>query len=294
MRLSRLILPIFANGLLFTNTAPAEAKTLTIQSRYAAPMVEISGLSISENQVSLISDREHDLLQIPLAGETLRDLDMGAQAKVEIEMNIPTSQQAQWEAVAVSAREGVFLVKETGSEIYHFNSGGRLVKKYALKTWVGRKNPDRGFEGVFLMQNGHFLIALEADPSALIEYGPEGDEAVGIEKDALVKASDFQPPAADRLVPLASWTIEKSVGACEYSDLAEAPEGGLLILMKSCMKVARVAELKPSKSTFAVADIWNVPSEVFHPEGLQVLPNGDILIATDIKEKGTNIYRLSR
>lgn len=256
-------------------------------------MLEISGLAISDNQVYFASDREHDLLNIALDADNTRDVNLDNLSKVDLQLNIPSNQQAQWEAIAVSANEGVFLAKETGSEIFHYTQGGQLLKKYKLKTWEGRKNPDRGFEGIFLLNNGHFLIALEADPAALIEYGPAGDSPVGIEKNAQVKASEFNPPSTGELVPLHAWTIEKSLGGCEFSDLAEAPQGGLLILMKGCMKVAHISELKPSVQKFAVDNVYNIPGEVWHPEGLQVLPNGDFLIATDIKDVKTNLYRLS-
>jgi uncharacterized protein YjiK len=210
-------------------------------------------------------------------------------------IDIPESEQAQWEAVNVNETAGIFGLKEVSNQIFHFDKDGQGLKTYDLAAWSGRKNPDRGFEGMLLMGSGHFLVALEADQAALIEYGPKGDSAIGLSaenKNVLAPDEQFEAPSSSQLVPLAAWTLANA-GSCRFSDLARANDGSVLILGKTCMKVLRVAELKPSSSSFKLIEEWSIPAEIDHPEGIQMLSDSTFLISSDLQPIEKNLYLLS-
>ncbi len=294
MRLTKLALPALISFCAVSTKAFSAQANLLIVERFQAPMRELSALAQREGELLFASDREHDLLRALFEGPALSQSALDLEAKIPLDLDIPSSEQAQWEAMLVSGKEGLFLLKETGSEIFHFSPEGASLGSFELQAWNGRKNPKRGFEGILPLRNGHFLIALEAEPPALIEYGPEGDESVGFQKGDIKLSESFVPPATKRLIPLKAWTTDTSVGDCEYSELAEDPEGGFYILMKSCLKIVKVDELKANKSTFKATTIYSVPNEIDHPEGLSVGQEGDFWLGIDRKDKGTNLYRLSR
>lgn len=275
--------------------ARAETKNLTVKSAWSMPMLEISGLSIAGDRLFSLSDREHDLLSIPLVrsdDDAVRTDDSSHKA---LSINIPDSEQAQWEAVNVNEQSGIFGLKEITNQIFHFDQEGRRLKTYDLANWSGRSNPDRGLEGMLLMRGGHFLVALEADQAALIEYGPQGDSPIGLSstnKSILTPEDSFEAPSSTQLVPLAAWTLADA-GSCRFSDLARGSDGSVLILGKTCMKVMAVKELKVGSVNFQVSEKWSIPAEVDHPEGLQVLGDKSFLISSDLQTVAKNLYLLT-
>ncbi len=294
MRLKQLALPALMSFCVNSGAAYSAETNLVISERLAAPMVELSALASDQGQLLFASDREHDLLKVSAEESGVSQSSLNLPQRVNLDLNLSSSEQAQWEALFSTPQDGLFLVKETGSEIYHFAANGQKLQTYTLASWSGRQNPKRGFEGILPLRRGHVLIALEAEPPALIEYGPEGDTVVGFTKGDTKLSEAFVAPSTTQLVPLAAWTIKSSLGDCEYSDLAEDPKGGFYILMKGCMKLVKVEQLKPENSTFKAAEVHSIPSEIYHPEGLNVREDGDFWIGIDIKEKGTNLYRLTR
>jgi hypothetical protein len=282
---------------LFTSfgRAQAETKNLTVKSAWVMPMKEVSGLSISGDRLFSLSDREHDLLSIPLVRSDDDAVRTDDSTHKVLSIDIPDSEQAQWEAVNVNEQSGVFGLKETSNQIFHFDNEGRRLKTYDLANWSGRKNSDRGLEGMLLMRGGHFLIALEADQAALIEYGPKGEAPIGLSstsKSILASNEAFAAPSSNQLVPLAAWTLADA-GSCQFSDLARASDGSVLVLGKGCMKVMAVKELKIGSVNFKVSEQWSIPSEVDHPEGIQVLGNNSFLISSDLQAIDKNLYLLN-
>lgn len=279
----------------FSPSAYAASKPLQIEERWSVPMLEVSGLAISGDRLFMISDDEHDLLSGALGRDAQGHFQTETMSRLQVGLKIPSWQQAQWEALAIDQGGGVFLLHESDNTIYQFTSAGKELTRFNLKTWEGRKNPDRGLEGMMLMRNSHFLIALETEPSALIEYGPEGDQPIGLSEDAsnfLAPGEVFIPPSTQNLVPLAAWTSRQDLGACQISDLARAEDGGLLMLMKGCMRIKHVSSLNPSETTFVMDESWAIPSEIPHPEGLQALGTDEFMIAADIKSIDTNLFWL--
>lgn len=259
-------------------------------------MVEISGLSIAGDRLFAVSDRDHELLSLPLEDAEALTLNMDSSDRLDLASGLPAQEQAQWEAVSVNESSGVFALQESESKIFQFDADGRNLKSFQLGAWQGRNDESRGFEGLMLMRSGHFLVALETDTAALIEYGPKGESPIGLSpgnRALLASNETFNPPDATELVPLASWTLKEGAGSCKYSDLARADDGGILILMKGCMKVAQVTELSLSKDTFTVDRSWAIPSSIEHPEGLQALGDRGLLISSDIKTKTNNLYWLT-
>lgn len=282
----------FLNACGLAQVSAAASRGLEIADRWKVPMYEVSGLSLVDDTLFMISDREHDVLTASLPENERNPVRLGRTAHLGVTLSIPSSQQAQWEGVAVDRESGVFLLNESENKVYQFTTEGKKAKTFKLKGWVGRQNPDRGLEGIFLMRNSHILIALETEPAALIEYGPSGDEALGLslaQNNYLGKDEAFVAPSADELVPLAAWTFNQE-GSCQLSDLAKAEDGGLLILMKGCMRIRHFSELNVASKTATPDQAWTLPSEIPHPEGLQAIGEQEFIVASDLKTVDTNLF----
>jgi hypothetical protein len=158
-----------------------------------------------------------------------------------------------------------------------------------------RRGASRG-EGLALMREGHVLVAKEKDASGLIEFGPAGDDAVGVSADTLLAEGEAFELRGDELVALAWWTLPKAVAKRfhDLSDLAPDGEGGLWLLSDQSTCYGRLVLPLVPGADVEVVDVVDLPDAVRKPEGLAFLPGGLVAVAEDRHDTDDNLWILRR
>jgi len=152
-------------------------------------------------------------------------------------------------------------------------------------------------EGLVLMRNGHVLVVKEKNPTVLIEFGPSGEQPVGVSAETLLGAGEemlLQGGGNARLKPLKWWTLgDSSIGLLkDVSELAVGPNGVLYVLSDESRRFARLeARLKADEKKFALKQVWELPAVVENPEGLVFLGNVPV-VGSDRKTDSKNLFVL--
>ncbi len=278
-------------------TAPATLRAsnkLNLDAQWTIPMIEVSGLSINGDHLIAESDNTSDLLSIPLKRDNSSVVEIAEATKIPLKMH-GFRASSQWEALATDATAEIFLLQENQNRIYEFNAAGEQVRSYSLANWSGRTDMSKGYEGMLLLANGHFLLALDSNVTALVEYGPANESAGGLMAGAsatLPADEEFRAPGDTSLVPLAAWTMKDMPSGCRFSDLARMPDGNVAILGKACLQIFEVAKLDPAKATFKYTASWSLPSSLPHVEGLQAFGDEGFLVASDLDTQQKNLFLL--
>lgn len=210
-----------------------------------------------------------------------------------------------WEGLAIDGQQRFFALQEHSQSIVvmnrgldkiehalHFNFARAFSDAIAKGSRKIRKNALG--EGLILMKRGHILLSKEAFPVAFVEFGPEGDAALGLNAETVLGPDEaFHMDEAEfhiRLVPLTSWILA-SHGKCDISDLALDEDKSLLALSEDCLTIQRYPSLSPGEDA-RVSDVYVLPGEVRSPEAL-VVRGGEWLVGSDVaSRKHYNFYRL--
>lgn len=284
----------------------------SVEQRFEVPMKEISGGAIlrgSDGQrVSLISDRKAEVLQLDLKdghSETVefKDLMVERFSLCRSEdfdecKKLIKKLVSNWEALKSDASGRLFLLQEHTQSVLALSPDARSIER-VLHFNFGEAFPDmigRGSkkfqtnslgEGLVLLKKGHILVAKEQYPVALVEFGPEGDEPLGLHPDTVLAPDEsFQLPAAEdlhsELKPLASWILSGH-SKCDVSDLELDPKGSLVVLSQTCSGVAVIDRLDPREKA-VVLSYLKLPDEIVNPETL-IIAGERWLVASDIPSK---------
>ena len=144
-------------------------------------------------------------------------------------------------------------------------------------------------EGVVLLRDGHLLVVKEKDPPALVEFGPAGQEPRGFGPNQWLPAGEAFSAGEGtvELTALAAWFPDRALQkACP--DLSDAGAGPthLVLLSDKGQAVAVVPPCAPAGDPFSgefqAEVVFRVRGLPDKPEGLAVLPSGDVLIACDL------------
>jgi len=288
-----------------SGTAPAaEAKAAG-----KIPIREASGLALrrhgSKSEVLAIGDRDFDLAIGSFKGGVVADFRVIDLRKVLLKAQVEVQDHSQWEGIKCDASGKIFILEENPGNVFVFDSAGKTllaaielhfgahtVEMEELKSeWSA--NPNSRGEGLAFLEHGHLLILKEKEPRRLIEFGPGGDEAVGLR--LLKPSQEFALPSekTSRMVPLASWkfTHESDPGFPDLSDMDVDEQGGLWVLSDEGRAIGRIKsdggderlEIEP------VADLsaQEIPKK---PEGLIVLDSSAALVVCDTPEKHAPLY----
>lgn len=210
-----------------------------------------------------------------------------------------------WEAMASDGLNRMFFLQEHTQSIVvfdrnlseiekvlHFNFSEAFSSAVAKGAQKVRKNALG--EGIVLLKNGHVLLAKENYPVALVEFGPEGDSALGLNPNTVLSEGEGFLFKGDglhqKLTPLHSWTLATH-GKCDISDLALDKDRQLLALSEDCLTIQRYKTLEVNVEP-ALADVFILPSEIQSPEAL-VAVGDEWLVGSDVSSKKQfNFYRL--
>jgi hypothetical protein len=272
------------------------------------PLAEVSGLAHgsgpSGNPVLIaIGDRAGAVAwastELGMSGGSWETVELGSASGTRIEDGA-----AQLEALAADGAGGVLLVQEAPNRAELVVAAERrVVAEIALvmpdipdavgyaplrESWL---DPDSSHaEGVVLLREGRLLVVKEKDPSALVEFGPAGQLPAGFGPDRWLAPDEAWAVGEGEvaLVALAAWYPDQDLArACP--DLSDADVGGgdLVLLSDKGSAFAVVGAHDPASDPFdgrVSADVVvRVKGLADKPEGLVVLPDGDVLIACDMR-----------
>jgi hypothetical protein len=277
------------------------------------PLQEVSGLARGRDRsgdpiVVAIGDRAALVAWAPLSAgvEHLQwqtaDLSHAAGSRIP-------QRDPQIEGVALDGRMGVVIVQEFPNRAEVIDAAGGSVRAQVVfdvpdlpalaDVHASWQDPDGSHtEGIVLMRAGHVLLVKEKGPAALLEFGPAGEAPLGLRPEAWLPDDRTWDVAPGEVVLtcLAAWRPSEDLRrACpDFSDAAVRGDGRLLLTGDQAQVLVAVDEHPPAgdphSGEFSAAGIWRVSGIEDKPEGVVVLPDGDVLIACDRRKVARNLF----
>jgi hypothetical protein len=295
---------------------------LEVESRWRVDVPELSALSIrfregARSQELLgIGDRSFSIAagetHPPGAGTVSADL-----ADSVSSWTLDPDAGSQWEGLAADGPGCAFVLQEHAgderqpSHVFGFAPDLReRVCVIALAVdggaeWKEAWNEDKNARGeaVVLLRDGHLLIAKQKDPVRLIEFGPRGADAAGLDPARFLADDESFDYPSDPFVeyePLVSWGIAREARdeLRTVNDLAVFEGRLFAISRKSHLIVELESRASPEEESLRVQQRWSVPADVKNPEGIAVEEGLVPIVADDLSAEedvgGPNIFALSR
>jgi SdiA-regulated len=284
-------------------------RSLGVRAVLDAPLSEISGLGqrprspAGPPQILAVGDEDFTVVSATIGSSTevsefhrhgLEDALAGSGA--------PRS--SEWEAADGDRSGRVFILQESPGVVYIFSPElDRLLHVVELSVeesgrldWA--KEPNKQGEGLVLLGNGHVLIAKEKDPPLLMEFGPRGDGAQGVDSELLLLGNEeFPLPPTERTehVLLSTWDLDADAQGriSDISDVAVGKDERLYMLSDESRCIARLEHrLPPEHRRLSVTGIWTLPGVIEQPEGLVLLDDQTPVVAIDRQEPRSNLFVL--
>jgi hypothetical protein len=289
---------------------------LHLESRTALPLIEISAFALREGEhgteLIAVADDDFGVLCVPFSD----DGGFGECDRHELLRTLPTdvvaeSDGSEFEGVACDGEGLVLLLQEGPARVLVLSRGlDRLLHTIHLsvppdepefgESWNDDANA-RG-EGILLLRHGHLLIAKQRKPIRLIEFGPSGDDPLGLSPDTVLPANaPFElPPSGGEaeFAVLASWGLAKGDDEDEFesvNDMACDTEGRLFVLSSRSRRIGCIEEtLRADEERAKLARVWDLPAGTpggadDRPEALALPFPGAALIGVDTKRPGDNL-----
>lgn len=298
------------------------------------PLREVSGLAVAEDAAGTltlvaIGDREAVVAWASVEHGP-DDLDWHTDDLSGLAGTRIPHRDPQLEAVAADGCGGVLLVQEWPNRAELVDAPNRRVTadvdlvvppdgQWAPLHRAWQDPHGSHAEGVVLLRGGRLLVIAEKDPAALVEFGPAGAAPGGFGPGQWLPAGQRWLPATPAagasgsagadpavgegtvvLTALAAWYPDRELcDACpDLSDATVGIYGNLALLSDKGHTVALVAPHRPADDPAAgvatavvVVDVEGLADK---PEGLALLPNGDILIACDRPKARDNLFVIRR
>lgn len=305
-------------GVRIQNAVSARIEGMELSGIRVAP-----GIEAGEFQVALIGDRSavlHDVVigkNLSVSSQETIDFGPAIESRFALCHNRTGNAckdsldliKSQWEAIEVDASGRTFLLQEYSRailvldgaldsvvQVLNFDfSATRFAPNKRSKRYR-RADDSLSAEGFLLMKNGHILIAKEKSPAIIAEFGPSGSTAMGVSQASLLGSDEvfdlIQASTQRSLVLLAEWQIA-DYGKCDISDLAKDPAGSVYVLSQNCGTVQKFEQLNVDQPNVVASGKWRLPKMIRNPEGLFVDSQKRFWIASDIKDKGDNLFILT-
>ena len=271
----------------------------TIVAEIDAKLVELSGLGLrtlgGKLEILAVGDGHRKIASADASEAT---------PSFVVHDSLPSAEaESQWEAITGDATGRVFVLEESPGAVYVLDPEITSEEAKITLTLDGsewEKGNSRG-EGLVLLKNGHILLLKEKSPTLLVELGPLGEEASGYAPGSAVSANDVFPvPRSNErtYVILKEWAIGDSAAkvAPDASDLAVGPDGLLYVLSDKGRSISVIAaSVGPSDECFELDATWRLPKAIAKPEGLAILPDGRVYVASDGPGRGQKrLFLLSK
>ena len=271
------------------------------------PLPDLSGLVVAQGHggpaLLGVGDALRTLLRLPWAAP------LDPRAVELIPLPLPELDGgSQLEAVDVDAAGLVYVLDETRALAHALAVAGgaaTLRHSFALvvppghplrKAWD--KRPNKRGEGLLVLPGGHLLVAKQTEPMALVEFGPAGDAAHGVQADPAPAQMALPPGPTSELVPLAVWEPDANAQreVDSLNDLARGPDGALyLVASHPRATIARLRlPLAAGGGTFSFAATWTIATPRHgKAEGLAFHPDGRVAVGLDATGDGPNLLLLA-
>ena len=260
------------------------------------PLREVSGLVRRGSDLLAVGDHDPVVFSAPLQQWPLRwqGIDLAG-------LELPDG-GTQFEAIQPTGEHTVLVLQEQPARVLHIDlSVPALIGTLLLdvpeghrlrEAWLGDRS-SRG-ESLVLVDRGHLLVIKEKDPSAILEFGPPGDEPVGWRRGGPAAAPG---PGDAALTVLATWWLGKELTKRlpDISDATVGPDGRLYLLSDQGSAIARLPDvLDPRGGEMEAAAMWRIAGSPKSAEGLVILDDGTVLVGLDTKSPQRNLLRLNR
>jgi hypothetical protein len=205
---------------------------------------------------------------------------------------------SQFEAIAADGGHLVAVMSEDPPVVLVGDTRTRSLRARVTLTapagsplhgkWDDRSS--RG-EGMVLLRNGRLLVAKEKRPRALVEFCPAGTAAHGISADDFIGPDEeWDPPVGEvDYAATSMWRLRDHAkkASRDISALAVGPDHSLWLLSDKSRAVGRLAlttPLRPGGSKITGLDeLWRLPKGAKKPEGMVVIDQHRLLVASDTK-----------
>jgi uncharacterized protein YjiK len=253
------------------------------------PLREISGLASRDGRFVAVGDRSSKLLSFELDGSKVKDV------KEHSPLDAAGNSGSQLEAVAFDGKGNIVALSESG-DVFVIDEDGEHERDKTTLDWQsvnslvdGRVDINSLGEGVIVLSKDHLLVALEKSPTAIVEFGPKGDDPRGYSSGDR-NTSEFDPPK--ELVALKAWKVDDD-HAPDLSELTIGPDGALWGLSQQSNEIVRFeGTLKPSEERASVKDHVSLPSKIKGAEGLTFDGKRPIIARDRSSNDSTNLYIL--
>lgn len=291
-------------------------RSLTAEPLGTIPLREVSGLAVGLGRrgrvtVAAVGDRTATVAVADVTG-ALGDLQWRTFDVATMSGNRLPRKNPQLEAIAVDGARGVLLVQEHPNHGQFVEADDRsVVAQVSLEVpgaagselrrqWEDPQGSHT--EGAVLLRGGHLLVVMEKDPTVLLEFGPDGATPIGFGSAQWNPAGE--PWLVDRgeitLVAVAAWYPQPEQTGLfpDLSDAARGVLGNLVLLSDQGSSVVVVPPHQPAAEpfagTFRASDVWHLTGIAAKPEGVAVLPDGDVLVACDRRKVAENLFVVRR
>ena len=259
------------------------------------PLREVSGLVVRGSDLLAVGDHDPVVFSAPLQPWPLQwqGIDLA-------NLELPDG-GTQFEAIQPTSTHTVLVLQEQPARVLHIDLSvpaliGTLVldvpEGHRLRqAWLGDRS-SRG-ESLVLADRGHLLVVKEKDPSAILEFGPVGDDPVGWQRGGPTIAPS---PGDAALTVLATWWLAEELAKRlpDISDATVGPDGRLYLLSDQGSAIARLPDsLDPQGGEVEAAAIWLIAGSPENAEGLVILDDGTVLVGLDTKSPRRNLLRLN-
>lgn len=252
------------------------------------PLEEVSALAKLGDRYAAVGDRTTAIVSF--------EMHHGRATNIAKHTPLPTAGQggSQFEAAAFDGSGRLVVVAEQGkisivsADLSREESSSMLDWPSAARM-LGKELEENSLaEGMVLLDETHVLVTLEKHPTALVEFGPEGDEPRGFVPDHVLPTS-FAPPA--RLEALKIWKVDDP-HAEDLSELCIGPDGALWAVSQKSNTLVRFERvLRADESRATIKQHFDLPSNISGAEGLAFDGNTPI-VARDRSSEAKNLYVL--
>lgn len=272
----------------------AKAPKLEVRDTADVPLREVSGLAVHAGQLLAVGDHDPVVFSAALDAWPLRwhGTDLAG-------LDLPEG-GTQFEAVQSAGPDSVLVLQEQPARLLHLDLGTPALLATVLlevpdghrlrEAWLGDRS-SRG-ESLVLTDRGHVLVVKEKDPTAILEFGPAGDEPVGWRRGGQVTPPE---PRDGTWVVLATWWPADDLGKHlpDVSDATVGPDGRLYLLSDQGSAIAQLPDvLDPGGGEVGAVAVWRIAGAPENAEGLVILTDGTPVVALDTKSAKRNLLRL--
>ncbi len=204
---------------------------------------------------------------------------------------------SQWEGVAGDGAGRLIVLCERTSDLLVISPDFRFEHRIGLRhPWRGDRQA--GLEALLLLTNGHVLAAKQRSPLRLLEFGPAGDEPIGVSaSSALPAGAPAELPATGELHCLATWRIADDA-LRSINDMA-VHSGSLYMISSASRRIARIRLPLLAGATVQIDGRYHLPDSVAgsrgaKAEGLLVDDRLGVLVGVDAHDDKDNLYLIGQ